>query len=175
MASYFIYKSPKVPNREFINQLAKVYDNLINKGKEILLLGDLNIDMSCEDNLVKNELCDMYDLYNIISEPTCFKRLEGTLINPIIVRSKERFKKSINVFCGYSDHHNLVGCITKLQVPIKKPMKITYSSLKHFNKNIFKREVSMIPFHISNIFSDVGDQYWVQKYLFMSGLILCLV
>ncbi len=24
----------------------------------------------------------------------------------------------------------------------------------------------MIPFHISNIFSDVGDQYWVQKYLF---------
>ncbi len=23
----------------------------------------------------------------------------------------------------------------------------------------------MIPFHISNIFSDVGDQYWFQKYL----------
>ncbi len=24
----------------------------------------------------------------------------------------------------------------------------------------------MIPFHISNIFSDGEDQYWVQKYLF---------
>ncbi len=73
-------------------------DSLINKGKEIILLGDLNIDMSCEDILVKNELCDIYDLYNIISEPTCFRRPEGTLIDPIIVRSKKRFKKSINVF-----------------------------------------------------------------------------
>ncbi len=114
--------------------------------------------MSCEDNLVKNELCNIYDLYNIISEPTCFKRPEGTLIDPIIVRSKNRFKKSINVFCGYSDHHNLVGCITKLQVPIKKPKKITYRSLKHFDENIFKGEVSMIPFHISNkeFFDAVG-------------------
>ncbi len=50
-----------------------MYDSLINKGKEIILLGDLNIDMSCEINLVKNELCDIYHLYNIISEATCFK------------------------------------------------------------------------------------------------------
>ncbi len=28
----------------------------------------------------------------------------------------------------------------------------------------------MIPFHISNISSDVGDQYWVQKYLFIETL-----
>ncbi len=33
----------------------------------------------------------------------------------------------------------------------------------HFNENIFKREVSIIPFHINNIFSDVGDQYWIQN------------
>ncbi len=94
----FIYKNPKLPNQEFINQLKKVYDSLINKGKEIILLGDLNIDMSCEDNLVKMNSCDIYDLYNIISEPTCFKRPKGTLIDPKIVRSKKRFKKSINVF-----------------------------------------------------------------------------
>ncbi len=90
--------------------------------------------MSCEDNVVK-------------IEPTCFKRPEGTLIDPIIVRSMKRFKKSINgFFSGYSDHHNLVGCITSLQVHIKKSRKVTYRSLKHFDENIFKREVSMIPF-----------------------------
>ncbi len=69
-------------------------------------------------------------------------------------------------FCGYSDHHNFVGCITRLQIPIKKPKKVIYQSLKRSDERIFKRDVSMIPFHISNIFSDVGDQYWVQKYLF---------
>ncbi len=69
-------------------------------------------------------------------------------------------------FCGYSDHHNYVGCITKLQFLIKKPKKITYRSLKHFDENIFKRKVNMIPSHISNIFSHVGDQYCVHKYVF---------
>ncbi len=54
--------------------------------------------MSCEDNLVKNELCDIDDLINIISKPTCLNRPEGTLIDPIIVRCKNKFKKSINVF-----------------------------------------------------------------------------
>ncbi len=67
MASYFYLQKSEVPKREFINQLTKFYDSLINKSKEIILLGDLNINLSSEDNLVKNELCDIYDLYNIIS------------------------------------------------------------------------------------------------------------
>ncbi len=70
------------------------------------------LSLSREDNLVKNALCDIYDLYNIISELTCVKRPVGTLIDPIIVSSNNRFRKSINVFCDYSDPHNLVGCIT---------------------------------------------------------------
>ncbi len=45
----FIFKHPKVPNKEFTNKLTKVCDSIINKGKEITLLGDLNIYMSCED------------------------------------------------------------------------------------------------------------------------------
>ncbi len=47
-------------------------------------------------------------------ETTCFKQPEGTLIDHIIVKSPRWFKKPINVFCGYSDFHNLVECITKV-------------------------------------------------------------
>ncbi len=97
------YKNPKVPNNMFITKLKGVYESLINKAHEIIVLGDLNIDMLKENNELQNELCDIYDLDNLISEPTCFKRLEGTLIDPILVRNAMRFKTSINVFCGYSD------------------------------------------------------------------------
>ncbi len=60
----------------------------------------------------------------------------------------------------------MVGCIAKLQVPINKPKKITYRSLKRFDETNFKKEVNMIPFQISNIFSDEEYQYWVQIYSF---------
>ncbi len=45
-----------------------------------------------ENNELQNELCDIYDLDNLISEPTCFKKPEGTLIDPILVRNAMRFK-----------------------------------------------------------------------------------
>ncbi len=60
---------------------------------------------------------DIYDLSNLIIDPTCFKRPSRTLIDPLIVKNRKRFHEPINVFCGFSDHHNLVSCITKLQVP----------------------------------------------------------
>jgi hypothetical protein len=31
---------------------------------------------------------------------------------------------------------------------------------------VFKEEVGRIPFHVSNIFDDVDDQYWARKWLF---------
>ena len=164
------YKNPTVSNELFLNKVTHVYASLLNVGKEIILLGDLNIDMLCCENPLKNELCNVYDLSNLISEPTCFKKPEGTLLDPIIVRNRRRFQKSINVFCGYSDHHNLVGCITKLNLPPQKPRKVIYRSLKNFDQNVFKEEVSRIPFHVSNIFNDVDDQYWARKWLFTNVL-----
>ncbi len=134
----------------------------MNKGKEIILLGDLNSNMLSEENEIKNNLMDVYDRSNLIIDPTCFKRPGGTLIDPLIVNNR-RFHKPINVFCGFSDHHNLVGCITKLHVPPQKPRKKTYRSLKSFNETDFVLDVSRIPFHISSIFDDVGDQYWARK------------
>jgi hypothetical protein len=164
------YKNPSTSNQLFLDKLSHVYDSLINKGKEIILLGDLNIDMLDTENALCNQLCDIYDLENLISEPTCYKKPEGSLLDPILVRNKKRFKKSINVFCGYSDYHNLVGCITKLHVTPPKPLRVTYRNLKDFNEMAFKEHVSQIPFHMCSIFDDVNDQFWAKNLLFSEVL-----
>ena len=150
----------------FVDKLRNVYEGLISKAKEIILLGDLNIDMLQPENELDNDFIPVYALSSIISEPTCFKKPEGTLLDLIIVRNPKRFKKPINVFCGYSDWHNLVGCITKLQIPPPKPLKVSYGNLKDFNPDTFKEQVSQIPFHISSIFDDVSDQFWARNWLF---------
>ncbi len=164
------YKNPNVSSVRFINKLSKLYENVISKAKEIILLGDLNIDMTLPENALKNDLCDNYSLSNVITEPTCFKRPEGTLIDPIIVRNSRRFKRSVNVFCGFSDHHNFVACVTRAHVPLKKPRKIKYRSLKNFDSETFKQEVSYIPFHVGDIFNDESDKYWFKKEMFSNLL-----
>ncbi len=74
---------------------------------------------------------DVYDLSNLIIDPTCYKMPGGTLIDPGIVKNRNRFHKPINVFCGFSDHHNLVGYITKLHIPPQKPRRrLTDLSIK---------------------------------------------
>ncbi len=64
----------------------------------------------------------------------------------------------------------MVRCITKLQIPPAKSHKVTYRSLKYFDENSFKQDVSHIPFQICNIFNDVRDQYWAINWLFTEVL-----
>ncbi len=82
----------------FLDNLKNVYEKVISKSKEIILLGDRNIDTLIEDNVLQHELCDIYNLESLIVDPTCFKKPELTLIDHIIVRNPKRFKKSIDVF-----------------------------------------------------------------------------
>ena len=154
------YKNPNVPNRIFMSMLTEFYDKAVLEAKEIILLGDVNIDMLLHDNCMSTELCSMYGVMNLIKEPTCFKAQRGTLIDPIIVMNKYRFQQPINIHCGYSDWHNLVGCITKLKVPLQKPKTIHYRSYKNFSPNKFKKDVRCIPFHVSEVFDDINDRFW---------------
>ncbi len=147
----------------FLDNLKNVYENNISKSQEIILLGDFNIDTLIEDNGLQHEIY-IYNLEGLIVDPTCFKKPEGTLIDHIMVKTPKSFIKSINVFCTYSDCHNiiLIACITTVHIPPHKPVKVKYGSYKNCNKEDFKRNVSQIPFHICTMFTSVSDHHWVQ-------------
>ncbi len=49
------------------------------EAKEIILVGDFNIDM-LRKNLITDSICSMYDAVNLITGPTCFKTEAGTLL-----------------------------------------------------------------------------------------------
>ncbi len=134
----YAYKHPTVSNSSLLIMLKSVYDKLLNKEKSKYLLGDLNIDMMQDENILGEVLCCVYNLDNIISQSTCFKKPEDTLEDPILVRNAKRFKRSINVYCGYSVWNHMVGCITKLHVPPPKPVKLTYRNCKNFDQSTFK-------------------------------------
>ncbi len=101
------------------------YEGLFNKGKEIVILGDLNIDLHDPENDLDVNLCHIHNLQNLITDSTCFKKEEGTLIDPIRVKNPRKFKGSRNVYCGFSDWHHMVGCITKVQQPTFNPLRLS--------------------------------------------------
>ena len=83
--------------------------------------------------LLSSEICNIYGVTNVIDKPTCFKSSQGTLIDPVLVTNKGRVATSINVTCGFSDWHNIVGCVTKIHMPRQHPTRIFYRSYQNQN------------------------------------------
>lgn len=166
------YKNLNVSHNLFVGMLSNMYQNFLSNGetKEIILLGDFNINMLTVPNAITNELCDIYGLTNLINEPTCYKSCDGTLLDPIFVVNSHRFEKSINVHCGHSDCHNMVCCIIKLKMPAAKPKLVKYRSYKNFDCDAFASDISFVPFHVSQIFDDVSDQYWCASHMYVDVL-----
>ena len=44
--------------------------------------------------------------------------------------------------------------------PKEQISHIVYRSYKHFNEEVYAKDLHSAPFHISNVFTDVDDQYW---------------
>ena len=96
----------------------KCYDN-------IALAGDLNIDLLDPSKDTSNHLSDLLDVFNLknlVKEPTCFKSDKGSLIDIILTNKPRSFHKTQGFVTGISDFHKLV--VTVLRSYCKKlPLK----------------------------------------------------
>ena len=72
------------------------YDNM-------LIIGDLNSYMT--ETPMKN-VCELYDLENLIKQPTCYKNADNpSSIDVLLTSRKNSFQNSMRVETGLSDHH----------------------------------------------------------------------
>ena len=145
-----VYSPHKRYEDELILFLNDIYEKEIGNYKDIVCIGDINVDLSCGKTKVNDELLDIYDLYNLIKDPTCFKSEKGSLLDPIIVTNRNHFVHAFNLSCGFSDFHNFVGCITKCHFSKQEPRKITYRSFRKFNETLFKCDVANITLNKAN-------------------------
>ena len=164
-----MYKLPRIKNSYFIEYMVDLYNTFLNETKDVICMGDFNIDMMHENPITTN-VCDIYDVTNVIKGPTCFKASKGTLLDPILVTNKNRVLTHINVTCGFSDWHNMVGCVTRLHMPRQMPQIVKYRTYKKFDNDVFKQEIQHIPFHVCDIFDDIDDQSWAYNLLICNVL-----
>ena len=134
----------------------------------LFLIGDMNCCPKKSDTI--KEFCEIYNLKNLITSPTCHKGRSPTILDIILVSQPKRFTESLNCECPLSDFHNIVGGATKQYAPFEKPRKIYYRSYKNFDDNEFIRDINNAPLHVGEIFDDIDDLSW-----FTSSLLIDVI
>ena len=123
--------------------------------KEIILLGDTNCDLLAEEEVVSlnvehnntkriAELYQLYDLIQLIGEPTRETCHTSTLLDYIAVSTASNIVESGVLKVSLSDH-NMIFCVRKYRRALKGQHKnITTRQMKDFDQKSFLSDISSI-------------------------------
>ena len=162
---------------------------LISKKPDVIILGDLNVNMIPKSKIPKEkqELLNFscaFDFTQLIKEPTRVSDTSRTQIDLIFVNNEHRIVKSGVVPVTLSDHY-FVFCILKTGVSNKaKPRIIEYRSCKNFDVNKFNNDLRNVPLHVidnennvdnalltrNNMFSEVAEDHAPTKRRRVKGM-----
>ena len=98
----------------------------VNSYKNILVIGDLNIDVSDPDKDRNNHLSDFVDTLspsNLINRKTCCKSIPGITTDIMLTNRPKCFQKTSTIVTGLSDFHKMmISCLktTFKKIPPKK-------------------------------------------------------
>ena len=126
------YKPPSIKDNVFEKSFSELLNSLQIESPNIMIIGDIKFAMSNENTL--SNLCNTFDLRNLVNGPTCNKGATSTALDVILSSETKRFKHTINEPCFLRDFHNVICTVTKLLCPPVVPRRICYRSYRHFNE-----------------------------------------
>ena len=148
----------------FLSHVSKQLDKFLPTYENLLLLGDFNSHV--HDNEMKS-FCDMYNLKNLINEPTCYKNVVNpSSIDVMLTNKKGSFQNSLVVETGLSDHHKMTISVLKKYVKKKAPITINYRNYKKFNETDFRNDLI---WKLDNLYDEIIN-YDYFKSIFMKVL-----
>ena len=118
-----VYRPPNA-SLDFFDHLEKLIKDIDDENKEMYLLGDLNCDMLKEEQLCHTPIkklnsYELFQLTQLIDEPTRITATTSSLIDHIITNTPEKISYSGVVHTGITDH-SLVFAIRKIRIIQKK-------------------------------------------------------
>ena len=135
----FAYRPPYNDNKVmFFNDLHLSLNQCVNRYDNIIVMGDLNIDISekrKDNNNFLSDLCETFSLQNVITGKTCHKSNVGTSIDIILTNRPRSFHKTSKVETGIRDHHKLIFSFFRLYFTRTPSKSIEYRKYKTFDKS----------------------------------------
>jgi exonuclease III len=99
------YVLPSANFKTFCDKLSPSLDRIMSETSNLIVTGDFNADLLSKGPKFTtfDETLQMYHLKNIITDATCFKSSNATLLDLFIVSKPKRFGSTLNFNCGLSD------------------------------------------------------------------------
>ena len=141
----FAYIPPYNSNKDgFFKELNKSLSNITRKYENVLIFGDLNIDILDKKKDSKNYLsglCDTVSVSNLISEVTCVKSSLASSIDVMLTNRPRRFHHTSLIETGMSDCDKLI--LSSFRGSFKRiPGKtIEYRNYSKFSPEAFLHEL----------------------------------
>ena len=109
---FVVYRPPKYGNLpEFFEKLSRVMDLAVTKYDNVVILGNINVDMQESNSPGLNkvqDLCDVFILKNLVKSTTCETKTSSLSIDIILTNCTESLKNSGTIETGLSDFHKLL-------------------------------------------------------------------
>ena len=91
----------------FLGNIGKEIDKYLPSHENILLLGDYHSTMLEKD--MQEEFCEVYNLQNLIKDPTCFKNpVNPCSIDVMLTNRKSSFQNTTTFETGLSDYRKMM-------------------------------------------------------------------
>ena len=133
------YNPQKKNIKNFLNNVSKELDRFLPMYENLLLLGDFNSEMNEED---MKDLCETYNLTNLITDSTCFKsEINPSCIDVMLTNRSTCFENSMVVETGLSDCHKMTVTVMKKYFKKREPITIIYRDYKEFNGDKFRKDL----------------------------------
>ena len=98
----------------------KVVDILSNGPVDIVVVGDINIDMKASrltNSRKYKSTCHTLGLSQLITSPTHVTMDSATIIDHILTNREDLYPRSSQIDCGISDHHLILTAQKKRKIP----------------------------------------------------------
>ena len=130
--------------KSFFEEISNSLSLIVNKYDNILLAGDVNINLLDPNSDTKNHFSDLIDTFaltNLVKDETCFKNKDGTLLDVILTNRPNAFQKTVTTETGLSDCHKLVSTVFRSTFIKLPPKTVRYRSYKTYDKQNFLHEL----------------------------------
>ena len=144
------YKPRESNISNHLHHLSKGLDNYIGNYDNILPLGDFNSEFS-EPCL--NDFCDIYNLKNLVKDPTCYKNPDNPSCIDLFRTNRPRtFQCTTTIETGISDFQKWVVTALKTFYKKQRPKIIHYRNYKNFDNGNFRRDLKkeLLKFDVTN-------------------------
>ena len=141
----FCYRNP-ASRIDWTDAFTEMMDRVTFETKEIILLGDFNMDLKKQNPRWKHSF-DSYNLHQIVKSPTRVTQNSETLIDHIYVSESRNIIETCVPTSNISDHYPV--CLTWNKKGAKMPKighkTIKYRCFSNFNEQLFLNDISLSP------------------------------